>query len=132
MKGLDIAKSYYQHFNTQNWEGMLALVAEDLRHEPNQGQARLGKDLFRAFLAKMNQAYAEQLDNMVFLSNEDQTRIAVEFTVQGRYLQAEEGLPPAHGQSYTLPAAAFLEIQNGLIRRITTYYNLPLWIELVS
>jgi hypothetical protein len=31
-----------------------------------------------------------------------------------------------------LPAGAFLEVHNGKITRVTTYYNLPLWIKLVS
>jgi steroid delta-isomerase-like uncharacterized protein len=56
----------------------------------------------------------------------------VEFTVNGIYKKGEEGLPAAHGQSYVLPAAAFLEVKDGKIARVTTYYNLPLWISLVS
>ncbi|HQD13781.1 MAG TPA: hypothetical protein PLW43_12595, partial [Chitinophagales bacterium] len=62
----------------------------------------------------------------------DTTRIAAEFVVNGIYKQGEEGLPPAHGQSYILPAAAFLEVKNEKITRVTTYYNLQHWMALVA
>jgi steroid delta-isomerase-like uncharacterized protein len=52
--------------------------------------------------------------------------------VNGIYKKGEEGLPEAHGQTYVLPAGAFLEVKDGKITRVTTYYNLTLWIELVS
>jgi steroid delta-isomerase-like uncharacterized protein len=80
----------------------------------------------------MDEAYEETLTDMVFFSEPLGRRVAVEFVVNGIYKQAEEGLPEAHGQSYVLPAGAFLELTDGKISRVTTYYNLPLWIELVS
>lgn len=132
MSNYTIIEQYYAHFNAKNWSGMLDLVADDIRHEPNQGEARLGKELFRSFLEKMDTAYEESLQDIVLLSNKEENRFACEFTVHGIYKIAEEGLPAAHGQSYILPAGAFLEVKNGKITRITTYYNLPLWIELVS
>ena len=52
--------------------------------------------------------------------------------MNGIYKQGEEGLPPAHGQSYILPAAAFLEVKNEKITRVTTYYNLQHWMALVA
>jgi steroid delta-isomerase-like uncharacterized protein len=132
MNALDIVKKYYEAFNRQDWEGMLALVHPDIRHEPNQGEPRLGKDKFREFMSQMDVSYAEQLTKMVFMTQPDGNQVAVEFVVQGTYKQAEEGLPAAHGQRYELPAAAFLDVTDGLISRVTTYYNLPLWIRLVS
>lgn len=132
MNALEIAQQYYTHFNSGNKAGMLALVDDTIRHEPNQGNIRIGKELFSEFLDKMDVAYSEKLTDMVFFTSSTEGRVAVEFTVNGIYKMAEEGLPPAHGQTYILPAAAFLEIHNGLITRVTTYYNLELWIALVS
>lgn len=132
MSALEIAKQYYAYFNQQDWEGMLSLVHSNVRHEPNQGEVRIGKEDFKVFLQRMEEAYEEQLTDMVFFTEPSGSRIAVEFTVKGVYKEAEEGLPPARGQTYELPAAAFLEVKKGKISRITTYYNLPLWIQLVS
>lgn len=132
MSTLQIAQQYYSAFNHQNWQGMLDLVHDDIRHETNQGEVRIGKEKFKQFLAHMDESYEERLTDMVFFEEPSGQRIAVEFTVNGIYKKGEEGMPPAHGQSYVLPAAAFLEIKDGSIRRVTTYYNLTLWLELVS
>lgn len=132
MIALDIAQQYYQHFNTQNWDGMLALLSENIRHEVNQGEPRIGLNLYREFLKHMDDCYEEQLTNMVFFSEPSGQRIACEFTVNGIYKKTDDDLVPAHGQQYVLPAGAFLEIIGGKITRVTTYYNLPLWIKLVS
>lgn len=132
MSALKIAQQYYDCFNKQNWEGMLALLHTDIRHEPNQGDVRMGLEKFKDFLKMMDESYEETLSDMVFLTENSETRVACEFTVNGIYKKGEEGLPEAKGQKYVLPAAAFLEVKDGKISRITTYYNLPLWIKLVS
>jgi steroid delta-isomerase-like uncharacterized protein len=132
MTALDTVKQYYTCFNNKNWKGMLDLLHEEIRHEPNQGDPRIGIEKFTEFLQMMDTSYEETLTNMVFFNEPGNTRIAVEFTVNGIYKKGEEGLPEAHGQTYVLPAAAFLEVKEGKISRVTTYYNLPLWISLVS
>lgn len=129
---LTIIQEYYSCFNNGNWSGMLELVDDNIRHEPNQGTPRIGKALFAEFLETMDRCYQEKLTNMTFMADETGSRFATEFTVNGIYKEGEEGLPEAHGQSYVLPAAAFLEVHNGKITRVTTYYNLEQWIALVS
>jgi len=132
MTDLQIVKAYYDAFNARNWAEMLALVDDNITHEPNQGKPRIGKALFTDFMKHMDDSYSETLKDIVLFSSATEGRIAAEFVVHGRYKKAEEGLPPAHGQTYVLPAAAFLDVKNGKITRVTTYYNLELWIELVS
>ena len=67
------------------------------------------------------------------MASDDDRRAAAEFTVHGEYLAADEGLPPARGQHYVLPAGAFLALDaEGRITRVTTYYNLADWIAQVS
>ena len=132
MTSLEIVQNYYAAFNDKNWAGMLALVAPDIRHEPNQGDVRVGLEKFTEFLDMMDTSYEETLTDLVFFTEPSGQRIAVEFTVNGIYKQGEEGMPEAHGQSYTLPAAAFVEVSDEKISRVTTFYNLPLWISLVS
>ena len=132
MTPLEIVQNYYAAFNAKNWAGMLALVAPDIRHEPNQGEVRVGLEKFTEFLGTMDTSYEETLTDMVFFTEPSGQRVAVEFTVNGMYKQGEAGLPEAHGQTYVLPAAAFVEVSDGKIARVTTFYNLPLWIRLVS
>ena len=132
MQSLELVKEYYACFNRKDWAGMLALLDENIRHEPNQGEARIGLALYEQFLQHMDETYEESLTDMVFLSEATGTRFACEFVVNGIYKKGEEGLPPARNQAYVLPAGAFLEVKSGKITRVTTYYNLPLWIQLVS
>lgn len=132
MTNLETVQAYYNAFNARNWEEMLSFVDEEITHEPNQGTPRIGKQLFTQFMQHMDTSYSETLKDIVLFSSTTPGRIAAEFVVHGTYKKGEEGLPPAHGQTYILPAAAFLEVANGKITRVTTYYNLELWIELVS
>lgn len=124
--------AYYEAFNRGDSDGMLACVAEDIEHHVNQGEVRKGKDAFRAFNAHMSRCYREGLEDLVLMVSEDGARGAAEFIVHGEYLESDEGLPPARGQTYTLPAGTFFEFRDGQIARITTYYNLQDWIAQVS
>jgi|SRR6218665_1167403 len=132
MKAIETVRNYYLAFNSRNWNEMISLVDEDIRHEPNQGTPRIGKELFTAFMKHMDDSYSEELKDIVLFSSETEGRIAAEFVVHGTYKKGEEGLPEAKGQKYILPASAFLEVKDGKITRVTTYYNLELWIQLVS
>jgi steroid delta-isomerase-like uncharacterized protein len=131
MTALDIVRQYYAAFNARHWAGMLDLLAPDVRHEPNQGVVRVGKEKYAQFLQHMDDAYDEQLHDLVLMTDESGHRVAAEFVIRGVYKKGEAGLPPAHGQRYELPVGAFLEVKEGRITRVTTYYNLDLWIKLV-
>lgn len=132
MAALDIVRQYYNSFNEKNFEGMLALLHPEVRHEPNQGEVRVGIEKFTEFMKMMDDSYEETLTDMVFFTEPTDKRVSVEFVVNGIYKKGDEGFPEAHGQKYVLPAAAFLEVTDGKISRVTTYYNLELWIKLVS
>src|SRR5690554_964093 len=114
---------YYAAFNTGDSEGMLACLADDVEHHVNEGRIRKGKDIFAEFNAHMTRCYRENLTDMVIMANADGTRAAAEFIVNGTYLETDEGLPPANGQTYRLPGGTFFAVENGLITRVTTYYN---------
>jgi steroid delta-isomerase-like uncharacterized protein len=127
-----LVRAYYAAFNVGDRAAMCALLAPDVAHDVNQGARRIGLAAFRAFMAQMDAAYEERLDDIVVMADASGTRAAAEFVVVGRYLRTEPGLPEARGQAYRLPAGAFLGIAGGRITRVTTYYNLPDWIRQVS
>jgi steroid delta-isomerase-like uncharacterized protein len=123
---------YYDAFNRGDIDGMLACVSEDVIHDTNQGERRLGRERFHAFCARMAHHYQERLEDIVIMATADGGRAAAEFNVHGKYLASETGLPEAKGQSYRLPAGTFFAIRDGRIARVTTYYNLTDWIMQVS
>jgi steroid delta-isomerase-like uncharacterized protein len=127
-----LIERYYAAVNDGDSEGMLACLSEDVAHDVNQGRRRSGKQSFREFTKHMERCYAEQLENMTILASADGTRAAAEFLVLGTYIETDEGLPPATGQTYTLPAGTFFEVRDGLIVRVTTYYNLADWLAQIA
>lgn len=127
-----LIEQYYQAFNQADMDTFLSLLSEDVIHDINQGHREQGKQAFTAFMQKMNHHYREQLENIVVMANEDGSRAAAEFVVLGEYLNTDEGLPEADGQTYRLPAGAFFEIRDGKVARVTNYYNLGDWITQVD
>jgi len=127
-----LIQRYYQAFNDADMETFLSLLSDDVVHDINQGKRETGKQAFEQFMDKMNHHYREQLVDMVIMANTDGSRAAAEFTVLGEYLNTDEGLPPATGQTYRLPAGAFFDIRDGKIARVTNYYNLQDWIAQVA
>jgi steroid delta-isomerase-like uncharacterized protein len=131
-RATELLLRYYSAFNRADWEGMLALLSADVRHDVNQGGRETGREAFRAFLQRMNRCYAEQLRDIVVMANADGSRAAAEYVVHGQYLSTDEGLPEAKGQRYLLPGGAFFEISEGQITRVTNYYNLDAWLSQVG
>ena len=124
--------AYYAAFTGNDREAMLDLLADDVVHDVNQGPREVGKDAFRRFLAHMDHSYRETLTDIVIMVDPSDTRAAAEFMVEGEYRATDAGLPEARGQRYSLPAGAFFAVEDGLITRITTYYNLQEWVRQVG
>jgi steroid delta-isomerase-like uncharacterized protein len=127
-----LIENYYQAFNNGDMDTFLSLLTDDVLHDINQGGREHGKDAFAKFMQKMNHHYRERLEDIVVMTNMDGSRAAAEFVVLGEYLNTDEGLPEANGQTYRLPAGAFFEIRDGKVARITNYYNLGDWIGQVD
>jgi len=128
----DIIERYFAAFNASDTHGMLACLTDDVAHHVNQGGVRTGKAAFAEFCAHMDHCYQEELTDLVILSEASGNRAAAEYTVNGNYMETDDGLPEADGQAYSLPAGSFFDIRDGLISRVSTYYNLNEWIRQVS
>lgn len=131
-RATELVLTYYAAFNRGDWDGMLALLTDDVAHDLNQGARETGREAFAAFLTRMNASYRERLRDIVVLATIDGDRAAAEYVVHGEYHSTDEGLPAANGQTYGLPGGAFFEIRDDRIARVTNYYNLQDWIAQVS
>jgi steroid delta-isomerase-like uncharacterized protein len=127
-----LIEAYYAAFNAGNRDAFLALLTDDVVHAINQGGEEVGKPAFSRFLDHMDACYAEQIKDITVFTEPTGTGGAAQFTVHGRYLTTDSGLPPATGQTYVLPAGAFFTLRDGKIARISNHYNLPEWIRQVS
>lgn len=126
-----VIRAYYDAFNRGDRLGMLELLADDVAHDVNQGGRETGRAAFGKFLEHMDRCYRERLVDIVVMTSPDGGRAAAEFVVEGTYLATDEGLPPAKGQTYRLPAGAFFAVEGERIARVTTYYNLQDWLAQV-
>lgn len=123
-------RAYFEAFNAHDAEGMIATLAENVVHDINEGGQEVGVDAFRKFKAHMDDCYSEQIADLVVMTNG--SRGAAEFVVNGTYLRTDEGLPEATGQTYSIPCAAFFDVVDDKITRVTSYYNLRGWIAAIS
>lgn len=125
-----LIRAYFDAFNAHDAEAMLATLSDDVIHVINEGPTEVGIDKFRAFKAHMDDCYREHISDLCVMVNGD--RGAAEFTCSGTYLKTDGNLTPARGQTYAIPAAAFFEVKDGKITRVTSYYSLKGWLEAVS
>jgi steroid delta-isomerase-like uncharacterized protein len=131
-RAIELVLAYYAAFNRGDRDAMLALLADDVVHDLNQGAREVGKAAFAAFMQRMDASYRERLEDVVVMASADGTRAGAEYVVHGQYLSTDEGLPEARGQAYVLPGGAFFDIRDDRIARVSNYYNLPDWIAQVS
>jgi steroid delta-isomerase-like uncharacterized protein len=129
---LELINSYYEAFNAGDMDAFLNLLDENVIHDINQGGCQTGKAVFKKFMDHMNQCYKEQLTNIIIMTSTDGNYASAKFQVEGTYLNTDSGFPTAKQQKYALPAGSFFDVKNGKITRVTTYYNLPDWINQVS
>jgi steroid delta-isomerase-like uncharacterized protein len=127
-----LLRDYYAAFNRGDSAAMLALLTDDVVHEPSQGTVREGKAAFAEFLEHMNCCYKEAVIGPVFLTSADGTRAAAEFMLEGEYLVTDGDLPAASGQRYRLRVGAFFEVREGKIARVSNHYNLADWLAQVG
>ena len=125
-----LIESYFEAFNAHDAEALLATLSDDVIHEINEGETQTGIGAFRSFKAHMDATYREQITDLCIMVNGD--RGAAEFTCSGTYLKTDGSLPEAHGQTYSIRAAAFFEARDGKLSRVTSSYNLRAWIEAIS
>ncbi|NNK15932.1 MAG: SnoaL-like domain-containing protein [Sulfitobacter sp.] len=122
-----LIQAYFDAFNEEDTDAMLACLSDDVAHHVNEGGIRVGKAKFAEFCAHMSRCYDENLTDMVIFVNDDGSRAAAEYTVNGTYIATDDGLPEAQGQTYRIPAGSFFDIRDGKIARVTTRYNLSDW-----
>ena len=128
----ELVLDYYAALNRNDIDGVLALLSDDVVHELNQGPREVGRTAFAEFLQRVEACYHEQLRDVVVMSSPDGQRAAAEYTVHGQYVADDIGMPPARGQKYVMPGAAFFAIHDGRIRRVTDCYNVQEWLAQVG
>lgn len=116
----DLVKRFFAALNAADHAAALALVSDDVVHDPATGGRRIGADDLRWFLADHGRRFEETVADLVVMSDPTGARAAAEYTLRGIYRATAPGLPAATGQRYSVAAGSFIEIEDGLIARLTT------------
>lgn len=127
-----VIERYYATFDAGDWPGLLELLDPEVVHDINQGPRERGREAFHVFLQRMARCYAERIVELRILVGADGRHAAAEYVVEGRYLATDPGLPEARGQHYRLPGAAFFEVREGRITRVSNHYNLRDWLAQIQ
>ena len=114
----------FQAFNANDHAVLLTSLADDVALEVNQGAREFGRERFRWFLALRTRHFNDRVSDIVIMTDESGGRAAAEFTLRGRYVATAGDLPSAAGQSYSLAVGIFLEIDDGLITRVSAHFNM--------
>jgi steroid delta-isomerase-like uncharacterized protein len=120
-----LIERYFDALNAGNYDAALACLSDDVIHDVNQGGREIGKDKLRWFLGERARHFREEFADIALMIGEGGGRAAAEVTIRGTYLATAPDMPEASGQSYSIPAGIFFEVDDGLISRVTTYFNLP-------
>ena len=124
---------YFDCYNRRDWDGLAALVADDVVHDVNQGWRETGRARLREFLERTGRCFHERIGDLCVLALAEGTRAAAEFAIDGTYVESDPGLPPARGQKYRLRGGAFFEVNaQNRIARVTNYYNLQDWLRQIA
>ena len=131
-----LVRAYYAAFNSGDRDRFLALLAEDVVHDVSGGAREVGREAFARFMRHMDRCYRELIDDLVVMTEPTGTQAAATFTVNGVYVETDPGVPPgtppARGQIYVLPAAAFFRLRNGRVAAIANHYRIDDWVAQVS
>jgi|SRR5579885_450057 steroid delta-isomerase-like uncharacterized protein len=127
-----LIQNYYGAFGSGDTQGLLDLLDDNVIHDINQGKREIGRQAFQQFLNHMNHCYREKISDLIIFVNDDGSRAAAEFTVDGIYIATDQGFPEAANQPYRIPAGAFFEIRENKITRVTNYYNIREWVSKIS
>lgn len=119
-----LLEGYFDALNAGERSAVLACLSDDVAHDINENGREIGKEKFRWFLATRARHFREELSDLTLMIGRGGGRAAAECTLRGTYLATADGLPEARGQHYSIAAGIFFEIDEGVVSRLTTYYNL--------
>lgn len=122
-----VIERFLQALAAGDHEAALACLHDDVARDVEGGGREIGREKFRWFLGLSARQFREAVSDIAVMTDEGGVRAAAEFTLRGTYLEAPEGWPRASGQSYSLPAGMFFEIDDGLISRATFYRDVARW-----
>ncbi|WP_308915264.1 nuclear transport factor 2 family protein [Jannaschia sp. LMIT008] len=127
----DAVAQLAQAWASGDGDGVIDSVTPDVVHNVSQGRTQVGVERLADYLRDLARTRRERWKDVVILDGPP-GRHAIEFTIYGSYLRSIHGLPVANGQSYVLPAGMFLTARDGLVGRISMFWNQAEWLRQIT
>ena len=129
MKAYELIQSYFKTFNERDLKGLLKTLHPGVIYDTFLGETKIGIDAFEKHMEMCFECAAETIYDLIILGNQDGCDAAAKFMCDGEYVKTVTGYPEAHNQKYTVRCYTFFEIKDGLIYKVTSYFNEKNWIE---
>jgi steroid delta-isomerase-like uncharacterized protein len=104
----EIIAAYLAAFNRGDWPGMLALLADDVAHDINQGATQHGKPAFATFLDHMARCYREELRDIVIMAGPDGSRRRRNFGLKDNIWPPMKGCRRPRASAIPCPPGRFM------------------------
>lgn len=119
----EIITRFIDAWNAGDITEMLGALQEDVALDFQGRERIIGRDAFREYHAENARHFDGQFSDVVVMTNGDGRHAAAEVTSRGTYRETSADLPEASGQSFSVPAGLFFEIDDGAISRVTFYVS---------
>lgn len=119
-----LIERYFSALNARDIGGVLALLDDDIAHDPRDGERTIGPEAFERCLIRHFQAYRERADAITIFTADSETRFAAEYVLAGEHVEPGTHQSAEPAPRYSVPAASFFEIDDGRISRITSYADM--------
>ena len=110
-------------FNASDHAALLDCVSEDVALDTGPGRREIGKERLRWLMAFGTRHFRASVSDIVVMTDDVGGRAAAEFTLRGSYAETTEGLPAANGQSFSVQTGIFVEVDDGLVTRLSTHFD---------
>ena len=127
MKAYELIQSYYQSFNERDLDGFLKTLHSEVIHDTFLGETEIGIEAFRKYMEVCFDCVKETVRDLTILNSQDDCYAAARFMCDGEYIKTVKNYPEARNQKYSVQCHAFFELKDGLIYRVTSYFNEKDW-----
>ncbi|VVT27031.1 nuclear transport factor 2 family protein [Rhizobium sp. EC-SD404] len=123
MDSTTIITSFLDALESSDGDALVGFLDEDAVHDDGHGERIVGGSAIRDALIERVSALNERHTDRLVLVSQAGDRVAVETTLRGTYERSLDGWPEAGGQSFSVPAGLFFEVEGAKIVRFSRYLD---------
>lgn len=124
-KTRELVMRYYTAYNAENWQACFSLLSPDVVHDHPKGR-ELGKLSFERSVFQADRCRL-QFANISIRASQSGRQAVAEYSVLRSDLNTAPEMLQGNIPSHHLQGRSFFDVKGGLIRRITTYFDLKEW-----